>query len=288
MIRINLLGEEAEIDTNNVLWLIAYAASVIVVVVVFFGVNMYVSGVTNSITETTQIREKHLAQLKEKTKEVHDLEKKKNELATITLIIAALKKTQEGPVFLLDDVNKSMSDRLWLRSIAIKGSEMTLEGISLSDEILVSFIRELEKSSYIERVDLNESLSVPLVQMSTYNTQNAKETRLVVRGEEDAVKQKLDELKSLAESLGMEFLHGVPDSSNTLSPSPGLTSATRRPVTMRPTLFAWESFEPVTGKLYTVKLAIRFLTKDLKIEELLPDEDLLDEDLKEDEDSRAR
>lgn len=273
MIKINLLGEESAGTSDNRMWLAAYVGSAVLCVAVFVLMQMHVSGQITDLQDKTTQAESQLARIREKTKEVRDLEARKNELQSITLAIAVLKKSQEGPVKLLEDLNTAVPDKLWLREMACKDNVLRMDGIALTDEALVTFMRQLEKSEYFDRVDLIERTTVPLVQVNTLNTFDGSQSRSVVRGEREYVSQKLSEIRQEVERLGLQYSYGVPDTTlskaNVNDTSLKLSfdsSGRKRFVGGRPSVHAWESLEQVRGENYTMEAKIRLTPKSSNIE----------------------
>lgn len=277
MIKINLLGEDSASSSDNRLWLAAYAASFVLCLCIFVAMRFHIGGSIGEMEEKAAQAEAQLARLQDKTKEVRDLEAKKAELQSITLAIAALKKNQEGPVHVLDDLNTAIPEKLWLREFNCKEKLLRIDGIALTDEALVTFMRDLEKSEFFERVDLIERTTVALVQINTLNTFNGTRYRSVVRGEKEFVTARLTEIRSETEKMGLQYSYGVPDT--TLTKGSDAVEATgtklsfdssgnKRFVGGKPTVHAWESLEQVRGESYTIEAKIRFTPKSSNIEEI--------------------
>lgn len=286
MIKINLKGEEAKGDTHEIVALCMYVASVCTLIFFFALAAFFTSSSIANLREENEYASTRLASLKEQTKVVRDLESKKSELMGITLAIAALKKSQEGPVHLLDDFNEAMPEKVWVKDIALRSGIMRIEGISLSDEALVAFIRQLEKSEYFEKVDLIDRTTVPLAQISTLNTADGKQTQLVVRGEKDQVAAKLAEIKAAVAQQGLEYQAGFPDNKADISGSAPGTSNSQSKLTFgasvrktggRPTVYAWENFERVKGEDYILEAKVRFTPRsmNLDLEKLAQDQSAL-------------
>ncbi len=277
MIKINLLGEDSASSSDSRIWLAAYGASLVLCVGLFIVLQFQIAGSITELEEKSVQAEQQLARLQDKTKEVRDLETKKTELQNITLAIAALKKSQEGPVRLLDDLNEAVPEKLWLRDFNCKDKLLRIDGIALTDEALVTFIRDLEKSEYFERVDLIERATVPLVQINTLNTFDSTRYRTVVRGEKEYVSQRLMEIRTEAEKMGLMYTYGMPDTMLTkakdeMGGSGGKlsfdSSGQKRFVGGRPSVYAWESLEQVRGESYIIEAKIRFTPKSSNIEEI--------------------
>src|SRR6185312_11333469 len=66
-------------------------------------------------------------------------------------LIEQLRRGQTAPVHVLDEVSKSIPDRLWLTSMLQSGKEFTIEGRTTSLTALSDFVANLEGSSWFKR-----------------------------------------------------------------------------------------------------------------------------------------
>jgi type IV pilus assembly protein PilN len=94
-------------------------------------------------TETQQLRSV-LAQ-------VQKFETRKAQLQQRVTLIEQLRKGQSGPVHLLDEVSKSVPDRLWLITMTQTATEFTFEGQTTSLTSLSDFVSNLEASNWFKR-----------------------------------------------------------------------------------------------------------------------------------------
>jgi type IV pilus assembly protein PilN len=99
--------------------------------------------IAHAETETQQLRSV-LAQ-------VQKFETRKAQLQQRVTLIEQLRKGQSGPVHLLDEVSKSVPDRLWLITMTQKATEFTFEGQTTSLTSLTDFVSNLEASNWFKR-----------------------------------------------------------------------------------------------------------------------------------------
>lgn len=157
MIKINLLGDDTAIDHTGLLFVAGYAASVLLFLGVFFLLHSsIVSQIDESTTEVKSL-ETRLAKLQETTKEVKELEKKRKELREKLAVIARLKKSKIGPVFVMDDLNRSLPEKAWLTGMREKSDSMRIDGFALDNQTIAGFMKDLGKSDYYKTVDLVET-----------------------------------------------------------------------------------------------------------------------------------
>ena len=157
MIRINLLGDDTAIDHSAKLMLGGVVLSFVVELLVFSFLQM---SVTSGITELTRQQETldaELGKLRERTKEVRDLEKKRSDLGQKLAVIGLLKRNKMGPVRIMDDLNISVPEKAWLREVKESGGAMRIQGMALDAETIALFMKDLEASDYFVTVDLEET-----------------------------------------------------------------------------------------------------------------------------------
>lgn len=154
MVRINLLGEKKD---NTGLYVIQAAAAFgllfIAVISCFFHYDA-ASSKLEMLTQEKEMLEGQAAKLRERTKKVLELEKKKKLLSEKLTTIAKLKVRKQGPVRVLDDLTLTIPERSWLTNISQKGDELEFRGVALDPQTVSLFMRSIKESKYFEGVDL--------------------------------------------------------------------------------------------------------------------------------------
>src|SRR5262245_53411931 len=109
-----------------------------------------------------------IAKFNDQTREVRDLDKKKNELLAKLKIIEDLKTKRVGPVRILEDLSGSAPEKLWLVDFSDVNAQATITGMALDNQTIATFMRKLQASNYFYEVDLVEtSQSEPIRNAST-------------------------------------------------------------------------------------------------------------------------
>jgi type IV pilus assembly protein PilN len=157
MIKVNLLGEVKTGDHSQTLYFLGYFASVLIVTVTCIIFYSAASSRLEEVKGDNSLLEMQLKKLKEQTKSVADLEKRKNDLNEKLRVIALLKRSKMGPVRVLDDLNLSIPDRSWLISLKEGDSILRIAGFALDNQTIASFMKDLAQSEYFETVDLEET-----------------------------------------------------------------------------------------------------------------------------------
>ena len=109
-------------------------------------------------TQAKDNKTKELEVLKKKVQAVDDLQAKKLLLEDKIRTIEQLRKNQGGPVRLLDYLSQSLDPvKVWLTS-AEGDTQVVVVGKALTNDDIVEFIKNLQKSKYFSLVTLQESV----------------------------------------------------------------------------------------------------------------------------------
>ena len=157
MIKINLLGDEAAVDSSGTALVGGYLASLALVVAAFFIAYQSASSTASDLRAQSEDLSIKLAQLKELTKEVKELEAKKKSLEDKLVVIGALQKNKLGPVRALDDLNHALPEKSWILEVKESSGSVRIGGMALDNQTIASFMRDLEASDYFDKVDLVEA-----------------------------------------------------------------------------------------------------------------------------------
>jgi Tfp pilus assembly protein PilN len=283
MIKINLLGDEPEAPINSIIALSAYIGTVALTLICWIVSSFLLSGSISDSSERLQFSQIQLNSLKDKTKEVDELKKTKDELQNVTLVLAVLRRSQQGPVKLLDDINQSTPDNIWITSIDSKVDRMKVHALALEDSQIADFIQSLRKSSLIPEAELTDRRTVPLLQINSYNSFSGDQTKRVVSGDKSQLSSVFNEIKKEAESAGLNFANGIPDSSLRDSVAVignpadgGVTKLSFSDIKSkartgggRPTIYAWESLQEVKGLSFMSDLKVRYDDSGVDLESLI-------------------
>ena len=159
MIRINLLAVERERVRSKRVVLIPAAHRVTVgATVILVGTAVLLGwwfltlrqqsaqldiDLTQAETETRQIRSV--------LEQVRKFESQKAMLQQRVTLIEQLRKGQYAPVHLLDEVSKSLPDRLWLSDLTQTGTEFTIGGMTDSLTAVSDFVANLEGTRWFKK-----------------------------------------------------------------------------------------------------------------------------------------
>ncbi|OGW59220.1 MAG: hypothetical protein A3D21_08520 [Nitrospirae bacterium RIFCSPHIGHO2_02_FULL_42_12] len=165
MIKINLLPTkkarktftiEVGFKSNVMIFII-----IIVVVVLFEGFTWYwLNSSISSLTQEKQTLSVKLKELTGKVTEVENFEKDKKIYEDKIEIIQNLKKNQEGPVHMLDEISHRLPERVWLVSIKETGGNINIIGSGMTNDAIVKYVNNLKATNIFKNVQLIESRQV--------------------------------------------------------------------------------------------------------------------------------
>lgn len=91
------------------------------------------------------------ARLRGVLQQVEQFEARREQLEQRVALIEQLRKGQTGPVHMLDEISKSVPDRLWLMTLEQEALDLTIQGRATSLTAVSDFVANLEGSGYFER-----------------------------------------------------------------------------------------------------------------------------------------
>ena len=155
MIRINLLGHETakpkrrampefSIGGNkNAPFIVAFVAAVVLVAAAWLWQDRSVRALRAQHQQVTAENE----QLAETALRVATLEDRRASVDQRLGVIVFLKKSQSGPVLLLDQVSRELSDSVWLTNMTLSAGNVSIIGEGLSELAITDFAQNLRLSS---------------------------------------------------------------------------------------------------------------------------------------------
>ena len=100
--------------------------------------------------------QKDVAQKRERKKElepyikrVDELERRRNELAKKNYAIEELRSQRTIPVHILDEVSRALPEYLWLTNLNLKGAVLSIDGETLQEQAIPTFMKSLDASQFV-------------------------------------------------------------------------------------------------------------------------------------------
>ena len=158
MIRVNLLPvrEERRKATAQRLGAML-AATLFGSVLVVFGIHGVLRLDISSTRDQTLATQKEIEKFEPQLKQVEAFKKTKAEIEQKLGVIQSLHEARSGPVRVLDELSTHTPDRIWISKVAIHAGKLSLEGMSLDNELVALFLTSLEESPYFKNVELVET-----------------------------------------------------------------------------------------------------------------------------------
>lgn len=162
MIKINLLPTQKakkgkkKVEIQSQLILASGVLSVLFLILGYGWISLN-ERVDNLAAEKTKLTTE-LGVLKTKVKEVENYEKDKKAVEEKINIIEQLRNNQSIPVLLLDQISRSLPEKVWLVNVNEQNGKIDLEGRATTNSEIVDFINNLKKSTLFKDVQILESI----------------------------------------------------------------------------------------------------------------------------------
>ena len=98
-----------------------------------------------------------IAEQDQKLKDVKHVEEERRKVTEKIGVIEQLKKNQQGPVRLLDELSRAIPVSVDLTSMTERGGSISIAGEAFTNEEIVKFVDNLKASPYFADVDLQET-----------------------------------------------------------------------------------------------------------------------------------
>jgi type IV pilus assembly protein PilN len=158
MIRINLLPIKRKKKVQPLPAVFIYGAGALVIIFIVLGVLfLNLTSKISRMKDDKAKKEVALIELREKIKEVENYEKDNEAYRKKNDIIEQLKKNQNAPLRLLDEVSAQLPKGVWLTSLTSKADAVDIKGYAFTNSDLVGYVQNLKSSQYLTDVELLES-----------------------------------------------------------------------------------------------------------------------------------
>jgi Tfp pilus assembly protein PilN len=169
MIRVNLLAVKRKKKAKP---LPSFVISTVLVTVVACCVMAYVAFYFNSKLQAAKTRfaanNAKIAELKEKIKEVDSYEKLNKTINDKNKLIEQLRRNQNIPVMLLDELSRRLPKGVWINSLAVSSTGGNLDGFGFTNSDVVAFVDNLKDSKVLVDIYLQESMQAEVDKIPLY------------------------------------------------------------------------------------------------------------------------
>jgi type IV pilus assembly protein PilN len=162
MIRINLLGHESAKPkrrsasersvggSDSAPFILAVVATVVIVAAAWFWQSRAAASADLRYTAVSAEQQ----ELADTSARLQLLEDRRAAVDQRLGVIVALKKSQSGPVLLLDQISRELSDSLWLTDLTLTEGDVSITGQALSENFISDFAQNLRLSQYFSDTTL--------------------------------------------------------------------------------------------------------------------------------------
>jgi len=91
-------------------------------------------------------------------KRADELEQRKKEMEKKNHAIEELRSQRTIPVHILDEVSRALPEYLWLSSLTVKGEVLQIEGETIQEQAIPTFMKSLDASEFIGTCSLIETV----------------------------------------------------------------------------------------------------------------------------------
>lgn len=157
MIRINLLAVERERSRKRVVIPAAHRIT-IAASLIMLATALLIGWWFWSLHQQSTLLDQEIARAEEETRQIRSVleqvrkfEGQKAVLQQRVSLIEQLRKGQAAPVHLLDEISRSLPERLWLSELSQSGSEFTITGVTDSLTAVSDFVANLESTRWFRK-----------------------------------------------------------------------------------------------------------------------------------------
>jgi type IV pilus assembly protein PilN len=158
MTRINLLpiraGKKKETVNQQVAILLASTIGVAAVLLIVYG--MTVAKVKTTAQEITSSQQE-IELLKKKIGEIDNLKKLQAEVKKKLDVLSQLRREKSGPANRMAILSDTVPEKLWLTKYTENGVNVSISGIAFNEDLIATFMRNLQGSEEYGTVELQVS-----------------------------------------------------------------------------------------------------------------------------------
>jgi type IV pilus assembly protein PilN len=158
MVRINLLPWRAERRKQRErVFFMQLGAAFLAALMVVIGGDLWMDVRLRDQTLRNAYLHEQVTQLDKSIVKIQDLEKMRQRLLRRKQIIEQLQASRSQMVHLFDELVKTIPDSIQLTALKQTGDTMILDGVAQSNASVAEYMRRLEHSPWVGRVDLRKT-----------------------------------------------------------------------------------------------------------------------------------
>ena len=124
---------------------------VLVLACIVVGTQWYLLSSNRShLREVERERRRERDELLVYIKKVEELEARREALRHKINVINELKRNQQGPVRIMDEVSRALPELVWLTSLTLKGTDVAIGGVAMDENAVANYISNLDASPFFD------------------------------------------------------------------------------------------------------------------------------------------
>jgi type IV pilus assembly protein PilN len=123
----------------------------------FISYYFYKTSQEKSLLKDVELKREKKKALEPYIKKVDELERRRNELAKKNRAIEELRSQRTIPVHIMDEISRALPEYLWLNTVILKGNTLTIDGETLQEQAIPTFMKALDASEFIGTASLIET-----------------------------------------------------------------------------------------------------------------------------------
>ena len=124
---------------------------VLVLACIVVGTQWYLLSSNRShLREVERERRRERDELIVYIKKVEELEARREALRHKINVINELKRNQQGPVRIMDEVSRALPELVWLTSLTLKGTDVAIGGVAMDENAVANYISNLDASPFFD------------------------------------------------------------------------------------------------------------------------------------------
>ncbi|MCL5022298.1 MAG: PilN domain-containing protein [Nitrospirae bacterium] len=170
MIRVNLLAVKRKKKAKPLpAFVISATFATLLALCVLGYLYFYYTSKLDSAKARFDANKKKVAELQAKIKEVENFEKLNKTIDERNKIIEQLRKNQNVPVMILDEISRNLPKGVWLTTMSVAGAGGALEGYAFTNTDVVSYVENLKASKALSDIYLQESKQAEIEKIPLYH-----------------------------------------------------------------------------------------------------------------------
>lgn len=169
MIRINLLSVKRKKKPTPLPSFIVTTTLITLIVIFVLGyLFYYYNSRLAEARSRFEANKQRIEELKKRIKEVENFEKLNSIIEERNKVIEQLRKNQNLPVVMLDEISNALPNGVWLHSMTLSGGNLAIDGYGFTNTDVVIFVDNLKNSKRFMEINLQESKQVEIDKIPIY------------------------------------------------------------------------------------------------------------------------